>query len=209
MVMAHLFEVQIIRSYSLSQATVVDMLIEVAHKNDVIITRFPYSQLRDELLEKMVRGERASPSAWKYLACWSFTVVPADRPELLGRYAITIRVFFRPEPNNIQHHLPNPVIFTPVSMTSDEMVLNAIIAHPPNWLGRIRSFMLLATTLRVSVPTPNKLWNFRDWGTCLQSICVLQPQRMSTLYLRHMLLTAVILAFPNMTHKLLKFSIAN
>ena len=26
----------------------------------------------------MVRGERASPSAWKYLACWSFAVVPAD-----------------------------------------------------------------------------------------------------------------------------------
>ena len=52
MVMAHLFEVQIIHSYSLSQAAVVDMLVEVAHKNDVIITRFPYSQLQDELLEK-------------------------------------------------------------------------------------------------------------------------------------------------------------
>jgi hypothetical protein len=52
MVMANLFEVQIIRSYSLSQATVVDMLVEVAQKNDVVITRFPDSQLRDELLEE-------------------------------------------------------------------------------------------------------------------------------------------------------------
>ncbi len=122
--------------------------------------------------KKMVREEQASPSAWKYLACWSFTVVPADRPELLGWYAMTIRVFFRPEPNNSQHHLPNPVISTPVLIASDEIVFNAIITHPPNWSGRICSFMLWVTTLWVSVPTPNKLWNFLDWGTCLQSICV-------------------------------------
>jgi hypothetical protein len=69
---------------------------------------------------------------------------------------MTIRVFFRPDPNSIQHHQPNPVISTPAAITLAEIVFIAIIAHHPNWLGRIHSIILWATTLQVSVPTPNK-----------------------------------------------------
>ncbi len=119
-----------------------------------------------------------------------------------------MRVFFQPDPNNIQHHLPNPVTSMPVLITSGTIVLIAIIAHPPNWFGRILSFMLWPTTLLVSVPAPNKLWNFHYCGTWRQSIWVLHPQRISTLYSRHILFNAFILAFPEVTHRLLKFSIA-
>jgi hypothetical protein len=119
-----------------------------------------------------------------------------------------IRVRFLPDPNSIQHHRPSPVVSTPVDITWNEIVLKAIIAQPPNWFGRILSLMLCATTLLVSVPDPNKFWNFRACGTCRQSIWVSHPQRMSTVYSRHMLFNSFIFSFPDKTHKLLKFSIA-
>ncbi len=83
-------------------------------------------------------------------------VVPADHPELLDWYAITILVFLVPEPSRIQHHLPRPVESTPESTTLGSMPI-AIIAHPQNWFDLILLFILCATTLCVSDPQPNRL----------------------------------------------------
>jgi hypothetical protein len=108
-------------------------------------------------------------------------VLADERPELLGWYAITIRVFLGPDPRQIQNHQPRPVPSTPVSCTSAEIVFIAIIAHPPYWLVSIRSFILCATTLLVSIPTPNNLLKRQELGTIRQSTCVSQPQIISTL----------------------------
>ena len=105
----------------------------------------------------MVRGDLALPRAQTYLDCWSLTVVPADHPELLGWYAITILVFLVPKPSCIQHHRPRPVESTPESTTSGDIIPNAIIAHPPNWFVLILSFILCVTTLLVSDLRPNRL----------------------------------------------------
>ena len=105
----------------------------------------------------MVRGDLALPRAQTYLDCWSLTVVPADHPELLGWYAITILVFLVPEPSCIQHHRPRLVKSTPESTTSGDIVPNANIAHPRNGFVLVLLFILCATTLLVSDPRPNRL----------------------------------------------------
>ena len=105
----------------------------------------------------MVCGDLASPRVQNYLDCWSLTVVPADCPELLGWYAITILVFLVPEPSCIQHHHPRLVESTPELTTSGDIIPNAIIAHPLNQFVLILLFTLCATTLLVSDPQPNRL----------------------------------------------------
>ncbi len=60
--------------------------------------------------------------------------------------------------------------------------------------------------LLVSVPIPNNLSNRRDLGTIRQSICVSHPHKTSTLKSRHRLFIVVIFLLPEVTHKLLKFS---
>ncbi len=83
----------------------------------------------------------------------------------------------------------------------------AIIAQPPYWLVSICSLTLCAMTLFVSVPLPNSLSNRRELGTICQSTCVSHPHSRSTLKSRHRLFIAVIFLFPEMMHKLLKFSV--
>ncbi len=123
-------------------------------------------------------------------------MVTAERPELLGWYAMTILVFFHPEPMRIQHHPPRPVVLTPVSITSGGMVLMAIIGHLPNWLGCILLLILCATMLLVSIPTPKRLWNCQACGTCSQLIWVLHQQNRSTLKSWHRLFISIIYHFP-------------
>jgi hypothetical protein len=62
----------------------VDIFVEVAKEDYVVVDFLLLYELGDQLLKKKVLGERASPRAVKYRACWSLTVVPADWPELLG-----------------------------------------------------------------------------------------------------------------------------
>jgi hypothetical protein len=82
--LAHFCEAEIVFGQPPCYLSSVDIFVEVAEEDYVIVDCLPLYELGDQLLKKMVLGERVSPRAVKYCACWSLTVVPADQPELLG-----------------------------------------------------------------------------------------------------------------------------
>jgi len=159
--------------------------------------------------KNIVFTDLKSPLALKYCSCCSRTVVPAEwellEPE--GWYAITILVFLSPEPTLIQHHLPRPQWSTPVSTTSAENRPIAIIAQPPCWLRFMRSLILWATTLRVSILMPITFRNCCSSVAWHQSTWVSHPANISVLNLQQSLFKALIFTPFVKTPRLSKFSI--
>jgi hypothetical protein len=82
--LTHFCEAEIVFGQLPCYSSSVDIFIEVAKEDYVVLDFLPLYEQGDQLLKKMVLGERASPRAVKYHVCWSLTVVPTDQPELLG-----------------------------------------------------------------------------------------------------------------------------
>jgi hypothetical protein len=133
--------------------------------------------------KKIMRAKRKSPLASKYCSCCSLTIVPAELADLepKGWYAITILVFFSPEPTFNQHQLPRLEGSTPDSTTSAEKRPIAIIAHPPCWFSCIHSLTLWAMMLLLSIATPMTFLNCCSSPACHQSAWVSQPAKISVL----------------------------
>ncbi len=159
--------------------------------------------------KKIVQGECKSPWSSKYLSCCSLMVVLAELAdfELEGWYAMTILVFLLPDPTFSQHQWPRPEGLTPDSITSAEKRPIAIIPHPPCWFCCIRSFILWATMLQVSMPMPIIFLNCCSsvaWG---QSAWVLHPAKILVLNWPQSLFKLLIFVPLVKSPKLLKFSI--
>jgi hypothetical protein len=76
--LTHFCEAEIILCQPPCYLSSIDIFVEVTKEDYVVVDFLLLYELGDQLLKKMVLGERASPRAVKYRACWSLTVVPAD-----------------------------------------------------------------------------------------------------------------------------------